>query len=232
MPKLITEFASTLQYHINLNSKLFKNNKLKKEVRDRTLKLAYLFAADCNIDQRIILDVYLVGGNANFNYTDSSDIDIHILIDFKKINSGDIDLSDYFKAKKDLWSTNHSVTLYGYDTELYIQNITEPHPSGQGIYSILHQRWIVQPEKVQINYDDPKLISKVEKYIEAIDNLSSIHDARKLKDKFKKMRTVGIQRSGEFSIENLVFKELRNLGYIKKLDDKYKFIRDSKLTLK
>ena len=39
-----------------------------------------------------------------------------------------------------------------------------------------------------------------------------------LKSKFKNMRTAGLQKYGEFSRENLIFKELRNRGYIDKMN--------------
>ena len=41
--------------------------------------------------------------------------------------------------------------------------------------------------------------------------------AVKLKKKILEMRKEGLSRSGEFSVENLVFKKLRNEGYIEKI---------------
>jgi hypothetical protein len=41
--------------------------------------------------------------------------------------------------------------------------------------------------------------------------------AVKLKNKILEMRKEGLSRSGEFSVENLVFKKLRNEGYIEKI---------------
>ena len=40
---------------------------------------------------------------------------------------------------------------------------------------------------------------------------------KKLKDKIKKLRQTGLDRSGEFSSENLAFKILRNTGYLEKM---------------
>jgi hypothetical protein len=40
---------------------------------------------------------------------------------------------------------------------------------------------------------------------------------RKIKSKIMNMRIEGLAREGEFSIENLVFKKLRNEGYIEKI---------------
>jgi hypothetical protein len=43
--------------------------------------------------------------------------------------------------------------------------------------------------------------------------------AEKVKSKIMKMRKEGLAERGEFSVENLVFKKLRNEGYIEKLID-------------
>jgi hypothetical protein len=46
------------------------------------------------------------------------------------------------------------------------------------------------------------------------------------------MRSAGLKKSGEFSVENLVFKELRNLGYLDKINDYIKSSQDQRLSLK
>ncbi len=43
--------------------------------------------------------------------------------------------------------------------------------------------------------------------------------AERVKSKIMKMRKEGLETRGEFSVENLVFKKLRNEGYIQKLID-------------
>jgi hypothetical protein len=43
--------------------------------------------------------------------------------------------------------------------------------------------------------------------------------AEKVKSKIMKMRKEGLAERGEFSVENLVFKKLRNEGYIQNLID-------------
>ena len=52
---------------------------------------------------------------------------------------------------------------------------------------------------------------------EPIDNAKKI--IKKYKDKLKKYRTCGLEKDGEYSDENLVFKVLRRNGYIEKLFD-------------
>ena len=53
----------------------------------------------------------------------------------------------------------------------------------------------------------------------------------KLKEKIRTMRGSAIQRGGEFALENLVFKELRNRGYLDKLSNYIRTIEDRNLSL-
>ena len=59
--------------------------------------------------------------------------------------------------------------------------------------------------------------------MDRIDYLVGLEDKRKsleiTKDKIMKMRKAGLERKGEFAEENLIFKALRNTGYIGKLND-------------
>ena len=55
---------------------------------------------------------------------------------------------------------------------------------------------------------------------------------KKMKDRIKGMRDSAIQKAGEFSVENLVFKELRNRGILDKMTDHIRNLQDKKLSLK
>jgi hypothetical protein len=228
---LLEEFSAKLEYHNVLNKSLYDKYTLKSQVKDKLIQIANLFRDDCNISTELVIDYYLVGGNANYNYTHQSDIDIHIIIDFNKINSGTIDLVDYFKSKKELWADNHTITIAGYNVELYVQDINATMPINQGCYSLVQDKFIITPKKVKVDYDDPKLQEKVESFIYKIDNANTILVLSHIKEKLKNLRTIGLHKGGEFSTENLVFKSLRNLGYIEKLQYKYKTLRDKKLSL-
>ena len=58
-----------------------------------------------------------------------------------------------------------------------------------------------------------------------------LDEFKKLKDKIREMRSSAIRKGGEFSIENLVFKELRNSGYLEKLSSYITKIEDRSLSL-
>ena len=52
-----------------------------------------------------------------------------------------------------------------------------------------------------------------------------------IKKKIKNQREISVQSQGEYSFDNLVFKELRNKGYMKKSDDYIRSKEDEKLSL-
>jgi hypothetical protein len=56
-------------------------------------------------------------------------------------------------------------------------------------------------------------------------------DVARIQAKIKRMRQSGLESRGEFSVENLVFKNLRNGGYLEKLSDAKNKILDNELSL-
>ena len=226
----------TLQYHEELNKDLWENNKIKKEVRSKLLQIANVWSKFAKIPHDAIEDIILVGGNANFNYTPFSDIDLHILIDKTKIANCPEILDEYLKDKKQLWSHLHDIKIYDHDVEIYAQDITEQIPANQGSYSLIKDSWINEPSKQEVNLNDPEIFIKVKDFIQNIENLinSNAEDEAfdKLKKKFRSMRSAGLKKAGEFSVENLVFKELRNLGYFDKMNEYVRSKQDEKLSLK
>jgi hypothetical protein len=232
----LEEAASlTLQYHDELNPKFWQNDDLKPEVKEKLLEIGQAWSEFANIPEEAILDILFVGGNANYNYTNYSDLDVHILIDKDKMQDCPDLLDDYLKDKKLMWTQIHDITIYGHDVELYAQDINEATPSDQGVYSLTKGEWIKHPEKQDVDLEDPHLKNKVDHFTQKIDSLISSNaedeSFQKLKEKFKNMRNSSLKKGGELSIENLVFKELRNLGYLDKMNDYLKSKQDQSLSL-
>lgn len=226
---------STLKYHSELNKKLWDENMLKDNVREKLLQIASTWAEFSKIPEESINDILMVGGNANYNYTDKSDIDVHLLIDKSKFPECEGLLDEYLKDKKQLWSLVHNIKVMGHDVELYAQDVNEETPSDQGVFSLKNNKWIKEPIKKNVNFDDKLVQDKVEEYKDNIDNLinSNAEDSSfdDLKKKFRNMRASGLKSGGEFSTDNLIFKELRNLGYLEKMTSYIKSNQDKKLSL-
>lgn len=234
----LTELKLSLQYHDKLNPVLWQNeNKLKPEVREALLKFAYAWADFAKIPRNMIQHVIMTGGNANFNYTKKSDIDVHLMIDRNKLFDDPKFVEEYLADKKSLWTLTHTVDVYGYPLEPYAQQADMKYPKDQGIYCLTKDKWLVKPNKVDYDFkNDDILKQKVTHYMHAIDHMIKHHMGSEcfenMKTRFKNMRTASLQKYGEFGRENLVFKELRNRGYIDKMNKYETSLKDKELSLK
>ena len=236
MRKIINELKLTLRSHDKLNPNLWNGDKMKPEVWRALNKIGKEWADFANIPDSAIRDVIVTGGNANYNYTDLSDIDLHLVVDKGKIKCQGL-LDDYLQSKKNLWALTHDITVKGQPVELYAQDYRDPFRQGQGIYSLQSHKWLQEPTKYRINRSHPEVVRKTKEYMNIIDGLidskSDDKDAfRKLKNRLKGMRASAIEKGGEVAPENLVFKELRNRGYLDKMSKYLRDLEDKDLSLK
>lgn len=226
-------FDIALQYHDELNPRIWKNENLDPKIKTGLLKIAHDWAEFSRIPQEAIKDIVFMGGNCQFNYTDKSDIDVHLVVDMTQIfpnECSDI-LEDWLYDKKVLWAKYHpNIKVKGYPVELYAQDENAKPKKFQGIYSLVHDEWISKPIKQNVKqiYSDPNLINKIKHYSRFIDSLTNdstystkekIDQIKELKKKFYEMRTAGLLKAGEFSHENLIYKSLRNMGKIDQMND-------------
>lgn len=233
--KQFVEEQLSFQVNSQLNPKFWSGDKLKPEIQKHLLKVADVWTEFVGLKKSDVKDILFLGGNAGFNYTNYSDVDLHIVVDFKKsTNCPDI-MSDVYKDKKRLWSLTHNAKIYGHDIELYVEDITNRRTKNQGVYSVKSKKWLMSPGKFSGDLDKDLLNSKVHDMMERIEKTISSStdesDLEKLLKKLRDMRTAGLTKGGEFSFENLVFKELRNKGYIDKLADHILKLQDKSLTL-
>ena len=185
-------------------------------------------------------DVTLTGSLSNYNWSKFSDVDLHILLNYEDIDENSELVSEYLMAKKNIWNEKHSITIKGYDVEVYAQNIAEEHIS-TGVYSILWDDWLVKPKKSVVNIDAKKVRQKASTIIDGYDTLlitfgeneydKVIRRIQNLKTKIKKLRQTGLDREGEYSYENITFKVLRRVGLLEKLSDLETLAYDKSLSL-
>jgi hypothetical protein len=228
---------TTLQYHSELNPKLWQDNKLKPEVRGKLLQIAATWIKFANIPHEAVIETIITGGNVNYNYTPLSDIDLHLVVSRDALNPNRALTDDYLQDKKILWSLSHqNINIYGYPVELYAQDVNEQPHENQGVYSITKNEWIAMPRNIGIDFAaDAHLQKKVQYYKDLIDKMimqqATDGTFDMIKQKIKKMRGDSIAKSGEFAFGNLVFKELRNQGYLDKMDAYQKSNQDKALSL-
>jgi len=232
----LNEMKIHLEYHEELNPRLWAAGVLKHEVRVKLLQYAEAWRVFAKIPKNSVKDIIMTGGNANFNYTDLSDIDVHLIVDKDRIAKNNPLLDDYLQDKKVMWTQSHKITILGYSLEPYAQDYKTEYPVNQGVYSLKRNTWISKPEYIGAEMlKDPLLKQKVRFYMHMIDDMirsNSSQDAFKnLKVKLRDMRGAAIKKGGEFSLENLVFKELRNRGYLDKMSKYSKQLQDQELSL-
>lgn len=201
-------------------------------IRKKLLDIAQDFFKDLKIEVPVE-DIQLTGSLANFNWTKNSDLDVHVLVDFTKIDPNVELVKKGLDGQRFLWNLRHNVVIRTHDVELYVQDIKEPHVAS-GLFSLLNNEWIKAPKysDPQIDYKD--VDSKFNGFVNDIHGLENrlaeemqgeadarelYEYAQKIKSRILKARKEGLANSGEFSVENLAFKKLRNEGYIEKLID-------------
>lgn len=213
----------------NLNPKLWdQDGNLYPVIKDKLIDIADAFYEFIGVKLNII-DLTITGSNANFTWNTHSDIDLHLII------SGVASEQDreLFNAKKAVWGDQHNITIKGIPVEVYVQGNAEVHYS-TGVYSILEDEWIVMPKKQKPAIDDAAVHAKKDNVVERIEEALMTDDLEKLKsikEKVVQMRKAGLERAGEWSTENLVFKILRNTGMIEELTNKIHELVDKELSL-
>jgi peptidoglycan hydrolase-like protein with peptidoglycan-binding domain/predicted nucleotidyltransferase len=222
-----TKILKSFSLQDTLNPKVWENaddvesSKLKTKVKDALLKIAEKFI-DYLGEDVFVEDITLTGSLANFNWSEFSDFDLHIIIDFSQYGKESKVHKELFDARKFIFNESHNIKIYGYDVELYAQDSEEEHTSS-GLYSVMNDEWLHKPKKETPDIDKKILVQKIDSWIEKIEKTikdSEKKDGKKLetlKKKIKEYRKSGLEKEGELSYENLVFKFLRRSGHIEKL---------------
>lgn len=225
---------SSFKPKTELHPKLWVNNKLNSRVRLRLLDIADDFIDTLAVDWVKPKDIVFTGSLANYNWSRYSDIDIHVILDYDKVYKKKEFVEDYFSSKKELWLNEHpKLSIYGFPIELYVEDSNEETTSS-GVYSLNKNKWIKEP----VDFEDVKLNAKyiknyAAKLMTQIDNIEKkqknakddykVEQCRKellkIFDRLKKIRKEGLNKGGEMSSGNIIFKILRRTKYIDKIWD-------------
>jgi len=226
--KIPADVLDSFKVKGELNTDIFKNDKLIPKVKTALLKIANDFFKELEVPNGITLkDVLLLGSLANYNWSKFSDIDLHLIIDFNKFKDDEDFIKKHFDAEKNLWNKKHNVDIEGFPVEIYVQDVKEKvHASA--IYSIKSNKWLKKPDKTKFKVDKNLIKRKVQKIFDKIKSVekdylnqnfkSVIKKVDKIKAEIKKMRKAGLENGGEYSTENIVFKVLRRTEFMDLLD--------------
>lgn len=213
-----------------LNPKIWDQFKIDDEVREDLIRIGQDFfeATDIGVD---VKDIVLTGSLCNYNWSEKySDYDLHIIIDFNEVDENYELVGKLVDYTKKVWNDQHDIKIKGYDVEIAIQDMSDLKlaiKSGRmgGVFSLLNNRWIKKPERIEFIPDEKMIIEKAKNIMLMVDDIESQKNEDKYESfkskidkvwkKIKDYRQSGLEsESGEFSIGNLVFKLLRRSGYI------------------
>jgi len=210
--------------HNQLNPLLWTDDQcLPKKLRTGFLKIANSFYDFLEIDAPVI-DIILIGSNANYNWTEFSDIDLHVVINYLNVGSNLYLVEKYLQAKKSIWNSKYPLTFKGLNIELYAQDSNQDLHGSVGIYSIMKGKWLRKPNADLISVDDDLIQQKAQPYEYEINKISETDPEAEMKIKrilvkLRNLRKAGLDSAGEYSVENLAFKYLRNKGLIDRLKE-------------
>jgi hypothetical protein len=216
---------------------LWDGKHLKSDVRMKLLNIADDFIDYLDVDWVKPSDIILTGSLCNYNWSEYSDIDLHIVMDFNEVDENVKLLKGYFDSKKSTWNIDHdSLLIYGFPVELYVQDINEPHNSS-GVYSLEKDEWVIEPDPSNVSTNDidfniikdsvAKFTNKIDELADMLEGeedmyiLSLIQNMGKVLLKgIKDCRKKGFEKTNkEMNEGNLVFKALRRNDSIQKLYD-------------
>ena len=208
-----------------LHPSFWNKDRLFDKVSKKLKTIAQEFAEDIDIDT-ILDDILLVGSLASYNWHKKSDIDVHIVIDFEKVNKDEDLVEELMRLQRMSWNDDHDIRIYGHEIEIFVQDINHKGHYA-GIYSLIKDEWLKKPKKDDPEVDFAAVSNKAATIANEINQIYALYNksyydeayeqAEMLKKKIRKMRQVGLDGEGMYSVENLVFKVLRNEGYIRKL---------------
>lgn len=236
------DLEEDIEKHDELNQKLFDGESLKPEIKDKAVEVAdelIKMLAEGGIDLKL-KDLVITGSNASYNYTKNSDIDLHLVADLTGTNDPDGLYPVLFNSVKSAFNKKFNISFYGIPVEVYIE-VEDTQIVSNGIYSVLTDSWIKEPENTEIPEVDQEAVNKAvapweDRYLKlegSIDKNTSADESviDKYIDDLYELRATGL-KEGEYSTGNLVFKEIRNKGYLDKLKELRDIVVTNRLSIK
>jgi len=208
-----------------LDPRLWADCVLKPKIAKRLQKIANDFIEGAGLDIQIE-DLRLTGSLANYNWSKYSDIDLHIVVDFSKIDENAELVESFLYGVIWRWNELHDIMIYGHEVEIFVENVGHVTHSA-GIYSIINEEWVIEPnpEKIEFDYVTArKKADAIETEVNMIEKFAqekprpALKSIDRLKEKIRTMRRAGLHSPlQEYSAENIAFKILRREETLDKL---------------
>jgi hypothetical protein len=228
--------------HDNLEPQIWINeDEMSPLIHRKLVKIAQDFIDGLPVEVDI-RDVTLTGSLANYNWSNYSDVDLHIIVDFLDVDENRALVKAFFDNARMRWNDRHDIKAKGYDVEIYVEDSREQHVSS-GVYSLINRDWVRRPKKYRSSIDFPSARRKAEDIqfqVNIVNNLiiagkykSAMRNIERLKKKIRNMRRAGLESTQkEFSVENIAFKILRRNGILDELDEFKNQVYDVVMTVR
>jgi ribosomal protein L35AE/L33A len=227
----ILELDLGFEQHNELNPLLWQGEELRPEVKITLLKIAKDFVEYVGVPFEV-KDLVLTGSQLGYYYTKHSDLDLHIIVDFNTVDC-DREAAELFDTKRLLYKKQYDISIRGVPVEVYIEDSNFPAVSAT--YSLGDGGWRVKPDSQpqEIDTDEIVRMSKIWSTVigKAIES-NDLETGRKVLKMLRNYRKLGLKHSGEYGIENLVYKTLRNSKIIEKLMKLIGDLHDQSLSIK
>lgn len=214
---------------------IWKNEEtLDSRVRLKLLDIADDFWEYINLSWVEPKGIIITGSICNFNWSKFSDIDLHIIADFKEIDEKTEFVKQYLDSKKNEWNNEHEgLKIMGFPVELYVQDVDDSLEAG-GIYDLEENVWVRKPNphsiksiglnKFSIKDKAAEIMTIIDDMYGKLSTTTDDHevdqigeDAHYLWDKVKDLRKKSLNKNGESGSGNIVYKVLRRTGYLDRL---------------
>ena len=196
-----------------LNPVLWSDNKLRPEIKEKIMELVNEFQSTLDIPLTI-LDINIVGSNASYNYTDKSDVDVHIVTNFEEYGYPQEFVQAAMNSFKANFNNKYDVNYGGYNVEVYVEDV-KSSPQSNGIYSVLNDMWIKEPQPLQ-----PMEVELEPEYSDYVNRINQIltngteQDIVNIIDELYVLRRNSLVTDGEFGKGNLIFKTIEMMIYL------------------
>lgn len=226
------DLLEAFEKHDVLNPKIWdENNEMLPEVSKKINEIVDYFMDSLSIKMSPI-DVHIVGSNASYNYTDKSDLDVHVVVNFESVDAPKEIVMVLLNNEKSSFNKSHDISIHGVDVEMYVEDVKSTTVSN-GIYSLYEEKWIKFPIRIddvpQVDVSDAK--AKWTSIAQNLLNTGSSEEISGAIDTLYMIRKNSIDVDGEYGKGNILFKELRNDGVLQELKDALNSTKSKELSL-
>lgn len=223
------------EQHNTLNPKIWNDdNSLRDDINKKLYQIIEQYIEDSEIlTPDDILAAEIVGSNASYNYTDKSDLDLHLVVDMSKLSQDKKFAQLANDGEKTLFNKRYDLNLRGCQVEVYIEDVKTSAVSN-GVYDLYKDEWVRFPARFNVDIDLNKYLRDYETTEHTAKELVSQGSATDIENFLNDLyikRRKSLQNEGEPGTDNQIFKDLRNNDILSQLKDRLSELKSDELSI-